>query len=69
MLLGSIETTVVSTLMLIHSDEVPVPTLHQLSELSEDESCSTNRCTITNEDDSDYEGISSSTPQRFIKVN
>lgn len=45
-----------------HSEEVPMPTFHQLPELCEDECCPSDRTSDTNEDESDV--INSSTFQR-----
>lgn len=47
-----------------HSDEMPIPTFHQLPELCEDENFPSDRSSDANESDSDYEGTSS-VPQRF----
>lgn len=47
-----------------HSEEVPIPTFHQLPELCEDESCPSDQPSDTHEGDSEYEGMSS-IPQRF----
>lgn len=47
-----------------HSEEVRVPTFHQLPELCEDEYCPSDHPSDTNESDSEYE-VMSSVPQRF----
>ncbi|KAF2879376.1 hypothetical protein ILUMI_26789 [Ignelater luminosus] len=40
------------------SEEVPIPTFHQLPELCEDEYCPSDQSFDTNEGDSNYEGMS-----------
>jgi len=47
-----------------HSDEIPIPTFHQLPEIPEDEFCNSDVTNADHGSDSVYEGASSS-PQRF----
>ncbi|KAF2887333.1 hypothetical protein ILUMI_18842 [Ignelater luminosus] len=51
-----------------HSGELPIPTLHQLPQLCEDEYCPFDQPSDTNEGDSDYEGMSSS-PQVSTRMS
>jgi len=47
-----------------HSDEIPIPTFHQLLDIPEDEFCNSDVSDADHGSDSDYEGASLS-PQRF----
>nr|CAI5820804.1 unnamed protein product [Callosobruchus analis] len=47
-----------------HSDEIPIPTFHELPDISDNEHCPSDRSSHTNETNSDDEWTSS-VPQRF----
>nr|CAI5861869.1 unnamed protein product [Callosobruchus analis] len=51
-----------------HSDEIPIPTFHELPDISDNEHCPSDRSSHTNETNSDDEWTSS-VPQRFNQTN